>query len=184
MRPQTEESDETLAARAERGDPEAVSLLVRRLSPRLYGFIRRYHPDRDDCDDLLQETWIRALSSLDRFDPRKRFSTWVFQIAVNLCRDRARRERTRSAFRESLREMRNGLPAMTAERKAESMRAMQAIETLPAEQKEVLLLRYYHGLAEAEVAEILGCPRGTVKSRLHQAVKAVRGSLRVKPAGD
>jgi RNA polymerase sigma-70 factor (ECF subfamily) len=184
MRPRTDESDETLAARAERGDREAVALLVRRLSPRLYGFIQRYHPDRDDCDDLLQETWIRALSSLGRFDPRKRFSTWLFQIALNLCRDLARRERTRSAFRKSAREARNGLTGMSAERRADSIRAMQAIETLPIEQKEVLLLRYYHGLAEAEVAEIVGCPRGTVKSRLHQAVKAVRGSLRVTPGGD
>lgn len=184
MRPHTDPSDESLVARAERGDREAVALLVRRHSPRLYGFIRRYHPDRDDCDDLLQETWIRVVSSLDRFDPRKSFSTWIFQIAVNLCRDLARRERTRSAFRNSVRETRNGFTGMTAERKAESMRAMQAIERLPIEQKEVLLLRYYHGLAEAEVAEIVGCPRGTVKSRLHQAVKAVRGSLRVKPGGD
>ena len=60
---------------------------MRRHSPRLYGFLQRYHPDRDDCDDLLQDTWIRALSNLDRFDPKKRFTTWLFQIALNLCRD-------------------------------------------------------------------------------------------------
>ena len=60
----------------------------------------------------------------------------------------------------------------------DAMKAMQAVEGLPAEQKEVLLLRYYHGFREAEVSEILGCPRGTVKSRLHQAVKAVRNRLK------
>lgn len=150
---------------------------MRRLSPRLYGFLQRYHPDRDDCDDLLQETWIRAVSNLDRFDPKRRFSTWLFQIALNLCRDLARKDRVRAEYRKDLQEMRQGFTDTKAEEKVDAMKAMQAIETLPLEQKEALLLRYYHGVPEAEAAEILGCPRGTVKSRLHQAVKAVRSEL-------
>jgi RNA polymerase sigma-70 factor (ECF subfamily) len=177
MGPCTDQSDETLAVRAERGDQEAVSILVRRHSPRLYGFLQRYHPDRDDCDDLLQETWIRALGNLGRFDPEKRFSTWLFQIALNLCRDLARRDEVRSRFRRGVQEMQKETKGITVEQKMDAMRAIQAIETLPLHQKEALLLRYYHGFPEAEVAEILGCPRGTVKSRLHQAVKALRVKL-------
>ena len=174
MGPYTDQSDETLVVRAEQGDQEAVSALVRRHSPRLYGFLQRYHPDRDDCDDLLQETWIRALSNLNRFDPKKRFTTWLFQIALNLCRDLARRGRVRSGYRKDAQELQHGTEGVTVE---EKMDAMKAIESLPMQQKEVLLLRYYHGFPEAEVSEILGCPRGTVKSRLHQAVKAVRIKL-------
>ncbi len=177
MRPYTDQSDETLAVRAAQGDQEAVSALVRRLSPRLYGFLQRYHPDRDDCDDLLQETWIRALSHPDRFDPKKRLSTWLFQIALNLCRDLARRDRVRYGFRKDVQEMQHGMAGGTAEEKVDAMKAIQAIETLPPDQKEVLLLRYYHGFPEAEASEILGCPRGTVKSRLHQSVRAVRNKL-------
>ena len=177
MRPCADQSDETLAVRAQQGDQEAVSALVRRHSGRLYGFLQRYHPDRDDCEDLLQETWVRALANLNRFDPEKRFSTWLFQIALNLCRDLARRDQVRSRFREAVQEMHYGNTSVTVEEKADEMKAMQAIETLPQQQKEVLLLRYYHGFPEAEVSEILGCPRGTVKSRLHQAVKAVRIKL-------
>lgn len=177
MGPHTDQSDETLAVRAARGDQEAVSLLVRRHSPQLHGFIQRYHPDRDDCDDLLQETWVRALTNLDRFDPNKRFTTWLFQIALNLCRDLARRDRVRSGYRRDAREMQKGMADATAEEKVDVMKAMLAIEALPLQQKEVLLLRYYHGIPEAEASEILGCPRGTVKSRLHQAVKAVRKKL-------
>ncbi len=177
MGPYTEQSDETLVVRAEQGDQEAVSALVRRHSPRLYGFLQRYHPDRDDCDDLLQETWIRALSNLNRFDPKKRFTTWLFQIALNLCRDLARRDRVRFGYRKDVQEMQHGTAGITVEEKMDAMKAMQAIEALPLQQKEVLLLRYYHGFPEAEVSEILGCPRGTVKSRLHQAVKAVRIKL-------
>jgi RNA polymerase sigma-70 factor (ECF subfamily) len=177
MRPCTDQDDETLAVRAEQGDREAVSVLVRRYSSRLYGFLQRYHPNHDECDDLLQETWIRALSNLNRFDPKKRFSTWLFQIALNLCRDLARREKVRSRFRKEAQEMEDGTARTTAEERVDAMRAMQAIGTLPMEQKEVLLLRYYHGFPEAEVSEILGCPRGTVKSRLHQAVRSVRSTL-------
>jgi RNA polymerase sigma-70 factor (ECF subfamily) len=177
MRPHSDKSDETLAVRAQQGDQEAVSALVRRHSGRLFGFLQRYHPDRNDCDDLLQETWIRALTNLDRFDPEKRFSTWLFQIALNLCRDLARRDQVRTRFRKDVQEMQQGNAYVTAEEKVDAMKAMGAIEALPQQQKEVLLLRYYHGFPEAEVSEILGCPRGTVKSRLHQAVKAVRAKL-------
>lgn len=154
---------------------------MRRHSPRLYGFLQRYHPDRDDCDDLLQDTWIRALSHLDRFDPEKRFTTWLFQIALNLCRDLARRDRVRSGYRKDVQEMQKGMAGGSAEEKVDAMKAMEAIEALPLQQKEVLLLRYYHGFPEAEVSEILDCPRGTVKSRLHQAVKAVR--VKLEPGG-
>ena len=76
-----------------------------------------------------------------------------------------------------MQEMQEGMAGATAEEKVDAMKAMQAIEALPLQQKEVLLLRYYHGFPEAEVSEILDCPRGTVKSRLHQAVKAVRVKL-------
>lgn len=179
MRPLTEQNDENLAVRAEQGDREAVSILVRRHSPRLYGFIQRYHPDRDDCDDLLQETWIRVWTNLGRFDPRMRFSTWLFQIALNLCRDQARREQARSRLQRSAQGIGNGFHEAAAERKADAMRAIEAIEALPLAQKEILLLRYYHGVPEAEAAEILGCPTGTVKSRLHQAIRAVRRHLKL-----
>jgi RNA polymerase sigma-70 factor (ECF subfamily) len=177
MRPHTETSDETLAVRAEQGDQEAISVLVRRHSPGLYGFIQRYHPDRDDADDLLQETWIKALANLDRFDPNKRLSTWLFQIALNLCRDRARRNQVRSRFRSDVQEIQQGKTTVTVEEKVDARKVVQAIEALPVQQKEALLLRYYQGFSEGETSEILGCPKGTVKSRLHQAVEALRSEL-------
>jgi RNA polymerase sigma-70 factor (ECF subfamily) len=178
MGPFTEPSDERLAVLAEKGNQEAVSELVRRHSPGLYGFIQRYHPDRDDTDDLLQETWIRALTNLDRFDANKRFSTWLFQIALNLCRDRARRDQVRSRLRRDAHQAQPGKEDVTMEEKVDVMKALRAIEALPSQQKEALLLRYYQGFSEGEASEILGCPRGTVKSRLHQAVKTLRVKLR------
>ena len=184
MGPHTEPSDERLAVLAEQGNQEAVFELVRRQSPGLYGFIQMYHPDRDDADDLLQETWIRALANLDRFDPHRRFSTWLFQIALNLCRDRARRDQVRSRFRRDAQRAQPGKDDIALEERVDAMKALRAIEALPPQQKEVLLLRYYQGFSEGETSEILGCPKGTVKSRLHQAVKALRvklGSTEVEP---
>jgi len=177
MGPHTEPSDETLAVRAEQGDQEAISVLVRRHSPGLYGFIQRYQPDRDDADDLLQETWIRAVANLDRFDPKRRFSTWLFQIALNLCRDRARRDQVRSRFRRDVQEMQQEKTRVTVEEKVDARKVVRAIEALPPQQKEALLLRYYQGFSEGETSEIMGCPKGTVKSRLHQAVQALRSKL-------
>jgi RNA polymerase sigma-70 factor (ECF subfamily) len=177
MGPHTEPSDERLAVLSEQGNQEAVSELVRRHSPGLYSFIQRYHPDRDDADDLLQETWIRALAHLDRFDPSRRLSTWLFQIALNLCRDLARRDQVRSRFRRDVQEMQQGKMSAKVEETVDARKIVQAIEALQPQQKEALLLRYYQGFSEAEASEILGCPKGTVKSRLHQAVKTLRGQL-------
>lgn len=177
MRPEQEKSDEALALRAMGGDPEAVSDLIRRYSAPLYRFIQRVRPFQQDGDDILQETWIRAWTNLPRFDPRRRFSTWLFQIALNHCRDHARRDRVRDRFRAE-----TGTPparqeAASPEEKVASMRVMEAIEELPRRHKEVLLLRYYQGFSEKETAEILDCPPGTVKSRLHQATRRLRRLL-------
>jgi len=177
MRPETETSDEALAHRAQRGDPEAISTLVHRYSGPLYRFIRRYRPLREDSDDLFQETWISVWTHLHAWDPRRRFSTWLFQIALNRCRDHARRDRVRSRYRAgpgtAVAEESQGSP----EARTASRQVLESIAALPDRQKEVLLLRYYHGFSESETAEILDCPRGTVKSRLHHAIREIRNRL-------
>jgi len=184
MTPEREISDEALALRARRGDPEAVSDLVRRYSAPLYRFIQRARPFQQDSDDLLQETWISVWTHLPRFDPRRRFSTWLFQIALNHCRDHARRDRVRERFRVETGRL-PAPPALEAspEERAQSRRVMEAIEALPDRQKEVLLLRYYQGFSEKETAEILDCPPGTVKSRLHEATRHLRRWLRGSEGG-
>ncbi len=178
MRPEPEISDEILATRAMQGDQEAVSALVQRYSGPLYRFIQRYRPLREDCDDLLQETWISVWTHFRSFDPRRRFSTWLFQIALNHCRDHARRDRVRSRYRTEAGSMPPRDDTGSPEERTESRRVLESIEALPPRQKEVLLLRYYQGFSEKETAEILDCPRGTVKSRLHQATREIRRRLR------
>lgn len=177
MRPAQEKEDAAIALRAIRGDPEAISALVDRYSAPLYRFIQRARPFRNDWDDLLQETWISVWTHLPRFDPRGRFSTWLFQIALNHCRDHARRDRVRDRFRTEAGRGPAPAPEASPEDRTEARRVLAAIEELPDRCKEVLLLRYYQGFSEKETAEILDCPPGTVKSRLHQAVRDLRRRL-------
>src|SRR5213594_514330 len=154
-------TDEELIAAVASGDGRRLEELCRRWERPLYQLIARHTGGRD-VEDLYQETWLRAVRAAPRFDPSRRFSTWVFQIAVNLCRDWHRRPPPEPV------EPDDNL-ASTSDAPEARIDARRLLAALPEAQRTVLLLRYYHGLSEEETAEILGCPRGTVKSRLHAA---------------
>ena len=158
-------TDEDLIAAVARGEGAALAELTGRWERPLFRFIDRHTGGRD-VDDLYQETWLRVVRAARRFDPRRRFSTWLFQIALNLCRDWHRRappEPVDPAATEAV-------PAPTRDPDA-AIDARRLLAALPEPQRAVVLLRYYEDLGEDEVAEILGCPRGTVKSRLHGALR-------------
>lgn len=142
----------------------------------LYGFLSRRVGS--SADDVFQETWIRVVRARESFDTERRFAAWLYQIANNLCRDRYRRvdamRRAADSFRvedETLRETPDD-PALPGR---DSMR--ERVLALPDRLREVLVLRYYEDLGEEEMANALGVPRGTIKSRLHAAVKALRQSI-------
>ncbi|RME43805.1 MAG: RNA polymerase sigma factor, partial [Deltaproteobacteria bacterium] len=131
---------------------------------------------------LLQETWLRMIRNLDRFDPRYTFSSWLFQIALNLCRDFARARSVRQRAAPLLCAEAEGKASVeTPEGKviAEERRAtLQSIlDRLPPRQREVVLLRCLYGYSESEVARIVRSPKGTVKSRLHHAIRKLKSLL-------
>lgn len=148
-----------------RGDAVALETLYRRWERPLYQFLARHTGGRD-VDDLHQETWLRIVRASARFDPARRFSTWLFQIALNLCRDWLRRPPPEPIDPASI-------PAEAAERPDQdaALDVRRLLLALPDEQRAAVVLRYYHDLPEDEVAVILDVPRGTVKSRLHTAVR-------------
>ena len=167
------ESDEDLMVQVQAGSEQALALLMDRWRAPLYGFLTRRVGDASD--DVFQESWIRVVRARDRFDPERRFSTWLFQIANNLCRDRWRRLSARGRALEAF--SRESLATRVSDSEPEihegdSMRAR--VLALPEKQREVLILRYYQDLSEAEIAEVLAIPKGTVKSRMHTAVKSLR----------
>lgn len=146
-----------------RGETRALEELTRRYERSLHGFIARHTGDRD-ADDLYQETWLRVVRAAPRFDPHRRFSTWLFQIAVNLCRDWHRRPPPEPVDPGTV-DLSVPPPGDAA------LDARRLLAALPEGERSVVVLRYYHDLGEEEVAAIVGCPRGTVKSRLHNAMR-------------
>lgn len=158
----------------QRGDATAFEHLLQRYRQRLFGFLlRRASPQ--GIEDLFQETWLRVVRARESFDPARRFSTWLFQIANNLCRDGARRnvlEAKEQARLQSDAAAHGGDGGAALDTKLD---ARQRLARLPERLREVLVLRFFEDLGEREIAEIVGVPPGTVKSRLHAAVRALRG---------
>jgi RNA polymerase sigma-70 factor (ECF subfamily) len=171
-------TDEDLAGRLTAGDGDALRMLVERWDRPLRAFLTRHGGDQD-VDDLAQETWLHVVRAAVTFDPRRRFSTWLFQIALNCRRDSLRRRRDLPLPPERVARALGGAdpaPALDAR-----LDAARLLATLPDEQRSALVLRYYHDLGEDDVAAVLGCPRGTVKSRLHHAVRKLVALAREHP---
>ncbi len=167
-------SDEELAVAVAAGDGRALEELCRRYERPLHAFLFRQTGGRD-VDDLYQETWLHAVRGARGFDPRRRFSTWLFQIAVNLCRDAHRRAGAEPVPPDDRRL--TGVPGPDDGRDA-ALDAQRLLAALPEAQRSAVVLRYYHDMPEAEIAAVLGCPAGTVKSRLHQAVARLAALVR------
>jgi RNA polymerase sigma-70 factor (ECF subfamily) len=180
------DSDEALMERVQRGDSRALDSLFEAYRPRLFGFLVRRCARPEVAEDLLQETWVRVVRARQRFDPRRRFSTWLFQIANNLCRDLHRRNEVEARGHENVRQQLEAhagadavprpAPAPTAA--IAKLDAQRQLARLPDQLREVLVLRYYHELSEREIAEVVGIPPGTVKSRLHHAVHTLRAGAK------
>jgi RNA polymerase sigma-70 factor (ECF subfamily) len=165
-------TDEALIGEVAHGNELALRELLRRYERPLSHFIYRHTAGRD-VEDLYQETWLRVVRAAARFEPGKRFSTWLFQIAVNLCRDWRRRAPPEASAAADEAAGVDGVERVDA-----GVDALRLLARLPAEQREVLILRYFHDLTEDETAAILECPKGTVKSRMHQALARLAAYVR------
>lgn len=179
-------SDEQLCRAVARGDERALRVLVERHRDRVYGLLLRSTGSAADADDLFQEVWIRVVRAAGDFDPAQRFRPWLWRIAINLVRDAARRRKAlvwSTTEDGNLPERGDPAPAPDAQVAAgQEARALhRAIASLPQGQRDVLLLRWIEGLGEREVAEAVGIPPGTVKSRLHHAMRNLRALLTAAP---
>jgi RNA polymerase sigma-70 factor (ECF subfamily) len=169
-------SDEDLMTAVASGDETALAALIDRYAASVHAYLLRHSGNRDDADDLLQETWVRVARSAKRFDTARRFRSWLYGIATNLARDLFRRRMTRER---ALRDLAAHPPAASSANSVECGELRERIAELPENMRAVLLLRYYEGMSEAEMAEILDIPRGTIKSRLHAALRRLRGGYGV-----
>jgi len=179
--------DEELVALALDGDERAFGRLVRRYQRRLTAFLGQLVGDIELARELSQEAFIRAWSALDRFDPRYRFSTWLFRIAHNLGIDQLRRRRlqTVSLYRRDSEgdevEMAvvdfNKDPLGHFENLELAQTIREAIEGLRPEYRELVLLRHFGGLSYQEIADFKEMPLGTVKNKLFRAHSVLRKAL-------
>jgi RNA polymerase sigma-70 factor, ECF subfamily len=168
-------TDEALVAQVAHGDEQALAELLRRWERPLAHFLHRRTGGRD-VEDLYQEVWLRVVRAAERFDGDRRFSTWLFQIALNLSRDWRRREPASAGAVDLSGEV---AAPMAADAGVDVERLLAR---LPEAQREVVALRYLHDLSEEEVATLLDIPRGTVKSRLHHAIARLNALVRGEDA--
>jgi RNA polymerase sigma-70 factor (ECF subfamily) len=182
-----DDDDGALVARALRGEDVAFTQLMRRHKAALARFVRRYVGDDDGAIEVTQETFVAAWRALGRFDGRRPFPVWLRAIALNKCRDRARRRRVRRlAFgdkdAESLEARRAADPSPSAETllldRQRRAALDRAIADLPAKLKEPLLLTVFEELSQQAAADLLGVSVKTVETRVHRARAKLAAWLR------
>ena len=170
------------------GDAAAFEALYDRVARPLYALGLRWLGDVGEAEELVQETLVRAWRQADRFDPaRGRVGAWLFGIARHIATDRWRYRGRRStvALDESTdRAIDSGFAEL-----GDAWDVALALEDLPPAQREVLVMAYHHDLSQSEIADNLGIPLGTVKSRTFHALRAMSvllesGASRVGPAPD
>ncbi len=166
------------------GDDAALNRIMERWSGSLYGFIFRYVQQAEEASDLMQETFVRVYLNRERYRPGAKFSTWLFTIAVNLCRNRMRWWRRHPTV--SLEVDPDGAdgwasdtpePVLEAERN-ENIRAVRsAVARLPHELRTVLILAHYEGLSHKEIGAITNRTPKAVEARLYRARQKLKKSL-------
>jgi RNA polymerase sigma-70 factor (ECF subfamily) len=178
-------SDEELVEACQIGETSAFDILVARWEDRIRGAAFRFLGSEEEARDVAQEAFLKAYRALPAFKREARFSSWLYQIATNLCRDRLRRRKTRATV--SLDELAEAGPVLVESGpgahdqlllrdRAHAVR--RAIHALPEEQREVLILKEYQGLTFLEIAQALGLPVSTVKTRLYRGLGQLRLQLR------
>ncbi|MFW5921597.1 MAG: RNA polymerase sigma factor [Polyangiales bacterium] len=188
------QEDEELLRRFNEGDARTFEVILERYRRPVFNFVLRSVRDPSKAEDLLQEVFLRVVQRSEHFKGDSKFSTWLYTIARNLCIDTSRkmafrRHRSLDAPARSAEADGEGTPMVErvegrehgADRRAiaERMRTQlaAAVEELPDDQKEVFLMRQVQNLPFKEIAEIVGVPQNTVKSRMRYALERLREAL-------
>ena len=183
MKPQPA-TDQQLVERVQRGDKHAFDLLTLKYQHKIVGLVSRYMRDQDEALDVTQEAFIKAYRALPRFRGDSQFYTWLYRIAINTAKNylvsRSRRPPSRDIdvdegeFHDNSAVLRD-IQTPESELATAQLEGViyQAINDLPDELKVAVTLREFEGLSYEEIAEVMECPVGTVRSRIFRAREAI-----------
>ena len=184
------DTDKVLVERVQNGDVAAFDVLVRKYRERLYGIIYNMTSNREDAADLTQDAFIKAFSSINRFQGKSAFFTWLYRIGVNTALSHMKRNRFRRFFSlEHIQEEGSNaqvFETLAAKHKSEKGALLselqeklnEAMQKLSPKHRTVVVLFEIEGLSHQEIAEIVGCSVGTVRSRLHYAKQQLQADLK------
>lgn len=180
-------TDEELVAAVQGGDSSAFDELVRRWERKIRGAVYRVVGSEEEARDVTQEAFLKAFRGLGGFKSEARFSSWLYQIALNLSRDKLRRRKLRDhASLDAMEEDGHAGPALVSrapdahaqfQRNDLAQRVAAAVAALPDDQREVIVLKEYQDLTFVEIAEVLELPVSTVKTRLYRGLTLLRERL-------
>ena len=181
--------DHELVQRVQRGDSAAFDLLVRKYQHRIVALIGRYVSDWSECQDVAQETFLRAYRALGNFRGDAQFYTWLHRIAVNTAKNHLVASNRRpptgdidiadaEQFDSGVRLRDNDTPERELMRQQMEQTVMRAVEALPEELRVAITLREAEGMSYEEIASRMDCPIGTVRSRIFRAREAIDQELR------
>ncbi len=185
----TQQLDLELVRRVQRGDSAAFDLLVRKYQHRIAALIGRYIPDWSECQDVAQETFIRAYRAIGNFRGDAQFYTWLHRIAVNTAKNHLIASNRRppggdidvedaEQYDTGVRLRDTDTPERELMRQQLEQTVMRAVEALPEELRLAITLREVDGLSYEEIAERMDCPIGTVRSRIFRAREAIDQEMR------
>jgi|FaiFalFF_MnMetaG_3_1042247.scaffolds.fasta_scaffold01324_4 RNA polymerase sigma-70 factor (ECF subfamily) len=169
-----------LIQRALHGDVDAWGEIVRRYKDAVFGIALGILGNPADAEDAAHDAFIRAYEGLHTFHLEKRFSTWIFAVTANVCKNKLRRERLFAPLKYISKLTKGSDPAQQLAQEERTRTIREAIEQLKPAYRMPLVLRYYADLDYKEIAEALGLPEGTVKTRLHRAKAELKRILEQK----
>jgi RNA polymerase sigma-70 factor (ECF subfamily) len=179
-------TDEELVARSQGGDVDSFNQLILRWERPIYALAYRVIGREEEARDVCQEAFLRAFRALPGFKGQAKFSSWLYRITLNLCRDWMRRQK-----RAPVSQMPDDTDAMELAAQAGPVESIEdlvarrqltaaveeAMTLLPEEQRTAIILKEYHGMTFQEIADLQGCPLSTVKTRLYQGLSVLRRHL-------
>jgi RNA polymerase sigma-70 factor (ECF subfamily) len=170
--------DTDLISRVRRGDVEGYNLLVSRWEKRVFNYLLRLTANQEDALDLSQDVFLKAYQNIRKLDDPARFGPWLYRIAHNEAYSLFRKRRPETAL-EDMEAERNPAPGFGRSNFSIdlSLAVTAALDRLNPEQREAVVLKVYEGFKFDEMAEILGCPVSTVKSRLYTALDLLKRDL-------